>query len=86
MRAFLNHGRAGSPMSTEEVPVKSAPMAHHVRGLSWTRSGYGTRIPTELMVMVDRRWRRVYACQISNASTLFVGKALSSGLIVSIDR
>jgi hypothetical protein len=35
--------------------------------------GYGRRIPTRYMVKLqDKRWRRVYACQISNAGTVYV--------------
>lgn len=35
-------------------------------------SGYGRKIPTSVMVRLDGRWRRVYACQISNACTCYV--------------
>lgn len=84
--AYLQHGKAGEPMTTEAVEVKEAPMPHHLRGLSWTASGYGERIPTQYMVRVAGRWRRVYAFQISNAGTLFIGKSLRDGTIVNIDR
>jgi hypothetical protein len=43
------------------------------RGLSYTASGYGERIPTRHMVRtIDNRWRRVYATCFSNAATLWI--------------
>lgn len=38
-----------------------------------TRSGYGRRIPTDLMVWFNHRWRRVYACHLGNWPTLYIG-------------
>lgn len=86
LTAYLQHGRAGEPMRTERVEAKESPMAHHVRGLSWTATGYGERIPTACMVRVAGRWRRVYAFQISNAGTLFIGRNLRTGIVVDIER
>jgi hypothetical protein len=35
--------------------------------------GYGLKIPTSRLVQLfDKRWRRVYVCQISNAGTAYV--------------
>ena len=65
-----------------EVPVRIAPMPHHVAGLMWTASGYGARIPTRYMVQVSGRWRRVYCCQISNAGTCFIGRKLDLTSII----
>ena len=39
------------------------------RGLSYTASGYGSKIPTSRMVRVDNRWRRVYCTIYSNIGT-----------------
>jgi hypothetical protein len=39
------------------------------RGLSYTASGYGSKIPTSRMVKVDNRWRRVYCTIYSNIGT-----------------
>jgi hypothetical protein len=46
------------------------------RGLSFTRSGYGSRIPTSWMVHVKGKWRRVYCCIWSNIGTCYIGKSI----------
>lgn len=53
---------------------RDAQLAHHRLGLSYTRSGYGSRIPTHRMVRLpgSPRWRRVYICQWSNSGTCYV--------------
>ena len=73
MKATIN----GKP-----APVKHNPLWWHKQGLSYTASGYGKRIPTEYVIYLNGRARRVYCCQYSNAGTLYVGK-LSSGQIVN---
>lgn len=55
-----------------EVPAKDAPMAHHRAGLQWTASGYGSAIPSRLMVLFNGRWRRVYVAQYGNAGTAYI--------------
>lgn len=85
MQAYLQHGRAGTPMATERVEIKESVMPWQAAGLTWTSSGYGERIPTRYMVKYNGRWRRVYAFQISNAGTLFIGRNLATGIRVSID-
>ena len=44
------------------------------KGLSYTASGYGQKIPTSRMVKLpnDNRWRRVYCCIYSNIGTCYV--------------
>jgi hypothetical protein len=44
------------------------------RGLSFTRTGYGRRIPTRRMVRLpgDPRWRRVYCAVFGNNGTCYV--------------
>ena len=61
-------------LSLETLNRKIEPMKHHRLGLSWTRTGYGSKIPTELMVQFpgSPRWRRVYCCQYSNIGTRYV--------------
>jgi hypothetical protein len=63
-----------STHSLTELEHKDAPMPHHKAGLSWTRSGYGSRIPTAHMVKLPggKRWRRVYCCIWSNSGTCYV--------------
>ena len=59
------------PIPDPAVAIK--PMRHHQLGLSWTASGYGSRIPTRYMVRtIDSKWRRVYCAIFSNSGTLYV--------------
>jgi len=55
---------------------KDAPLWWQLRGLSYTASGYGRKIPTSRMVRLpgDPRWRRVYCCVFSNIGTCYVTK------------
>jgi len=57
-----------------ELPVKTVyrPLPHHVAGLSYTRSGYGAKIPTPYMVSLGGRYRRVYSTVYSNVGTLWI--------------
>lgn len=49
------------------------PLPHHVRGLSYTATGYGAKIPTRYMVRtIDKKYRRVYCRIYSNSGTLYV--------------
>lgn len=56
----------------EYVETRDAPMAHHRAGLSWTRSGYGSKIPTATQVYYAGRWRRVYTTIWSNGGTSWI--------------
>lgn len=69
---------------TNQVPVKIELMPHHVRGLSWTATGYGARIPTRYMVQVNGKWRRVYAICYSNSGTLYIGKRYNQTAVVDV--
>lgn len=69
----------------EEIQVEAKRTAWPTYHQS--RSGYGGRVPTSIMVKVGGRWRRVYSCCYSNAATLYVGKSIADGLIVgSVDE
>lgn len=59
-------------ITPDAVAVK--PLPHHEAGLSYTASGYGTRIPTTKVVKVGSRWHRVYVRQFSNAGTAYIIK------------
>lgn len=86
MDAYLMHGRGTpGPFLTESVPHKLAPMPWQDRGLTWTATGYGARIPTRHMVQHNGRWRRVYCCAYSNVGTCFIGRNLQTGTVVEID-
>ena len=70
---------------TAEAPIKHKPLDHHLKGLSYTASGYGSRIPTEHMIKHNNRWKRVYAICYSNASTLYIGNKYNPCLTVTIN-
>ena len=63
--------------------AKSAPLWWQNANLSQTASGYGKRLTTRWMVQYNGKWRRIYACQYSNAGTLFIGPSIASGLVVT---
>lgn len=65
------------------VPAKRKPMRHHDLGLSWTASGYGKAMPSDLMVFFNGRWRRVYICCYSNAGTAYV--KTSDSEVITLD-
>lgn len=63
------------------VESKIDPLPWQELGLSYTASGYGSRIPTRHKVKFNGRWRRVYCRIYSNVGTLYIGR-LSDNLIV----
>lgn len=56
------------------LPTRYAPLPWQIRGLSFTASGYGRRIPSAHLVQLpgSPRWRRVYVCCFSNSGTAYV--------------
>ena len=72
IEAFIHFGEGNEPRLTVAVENKAEPMEHHKRGLTWTATGYGAKIPTEHMVKYEGRWRRVYCAQYSNSGRLYV--------------
>ena len=75
--AYLNFG---GPFTDEQpcvrlttsTEVKENLLWWQKRGLYFTASGYGKRIPTFYMVKHNNRWKRVYCCIFSNSGTLFI--------------
>ena len=67
----LNYGRCenGQP---ETVELMRRPLPHHVAGRQYTATGYGAKIPTEWVVELAGRVRRVYCTIYSNAGTCWV--------------
>lgn len=57
-----------------EVPAREKPLPWQEEGLRETASGLGVRITTRYQVFYKGKWRRVYACQIANAGTYYIGK------------
>lgn len=52
--------------------AKRKPLYRHVKNLSYTRTGYGKKIPTEWQVKYNNRWYRVYVCIYSNSGTCYI--------------
>ena len=52
-------------------PLTLAPMRHHELGLSYTRTGYGAKIPTQYKAIIAGKLRRIYCTQYSNAGSLW---------------
>jgi hypothetical protein len=69
---------------TISVPVVSKPLWWQEKGLSYTASGYGPRIPTRYMVKVNNKWQRVYCCIYSNIATCFIGKKYDGTNVIDI--
>lgn len=92
MKAYL-HGSHIRPNGdrdafwTQSVEVRESSLWWQDRGLSFTATGYGSRIPTRYMVKFNGRWRRVYCRQYSNAGTLYIGKLspLGENITVSVE-
>jgi hypothetical protein len=61
-----------------ECPVFDKPLWWQSKGLQYTASGYGSRIPTRYMLKYNGKLRRVYMRVFSNIGVLFI----SSGEIV----
>ena len=74
MQAYMTIPGSAGFESDAPFEAKLAPLWWQEKGLSYTASGYGLRIPTRYKVKVRNRWRRVYACQMSNAGTCYIGR------------
>jgi hypothetical protein len=61
-------------LEIEDLESRESLLPHHELGLSYTRSGYGRKIPTTRMVRLPgaARWRRVYCAIFSNVGTCYV--------------
>jgi len=53
-------------------PLISEPMPHHERGLCYTASGYGAKIPTAYKVIYKNRLYRLYTAIYSNIGTTYI--------------
>lgn len=65
--------------STVQVEHKTALLWWQEKGLSYTATGYGKRIPTPYMVRFNGRWRRVYCAIFSNVGTCYIGRLQPTG-------
>jgi len=67
------------------VDAIEKPLWWQEKGLTFTRSGYGKRIPTRYMARLNGKWRRVYCCIFSNSGTLYIGELFKkSGEVVTV--
>jgi hypothetical protein len=87
MQAWLQHkGGENGPFFTERVEVKEKALWWQERGLLYTATGYGRKIPTRYMVQSGGKWRRVYCCIFSNSGTLYIGKLSGEAVTVQIEN
>ena len=63
-----------NPITLESsiMPTKTKLLWWQEKGLSYTATGYGSKIPTASMVYYECKWRRIYARCYSNCATLFI--------------
>jgi hypothetical protein len=59
-------------LASSIMPTKTKLLWWQDQGLSYTASGYGSKIPTSKMVYYESKWRRVYARCYSNCATTFI--------------
>lgn len=86
MQAWLQHkGGENGFFLTERVEVKEKVLWWQERGLMYTATGYGSKIPTRYMVQSGGKWRRVYCCIFSNIGTLYIGKLSPQAVTVTIE-
>lgn len=60
-----------------------APLWWQIKGLSYTATGYGSKIPTRSKIEVDGRLYRVYCRVYSNSGTCYI---VSKGQRVIVDN
>ena len=81
--AFIDNG-AGLFGALCDVMEK--PLWWQEKGLTYTATGYGSRIPSRYMVHFHGKWRRVYLCIFSNIGTCFIGASVAKGHIVNFNE
>lgn len=59
----------------EKLQVKEKLLWWQERGLTYTATGYGKKIPTAYMVRFNNRWYRVYCAIFSNIGSLYIVSA-----------
>ncbi|MDD4431574.1 MAG: hypothetical protein PHF61_09270 [Bacteroidales bacterium] len=53
-------------------PTREKLLPWQSRGLMYTRTGYGTKIPTSKQLFISGRWRRVYCDVFANSGACYV--------------
>lgn len=77
MEAYLHFGspftsEQPSPRLTVSTEVKEDLLWWQKRGLMFTKTGYGKRIPTTYKVKHEGKWKRVYCTIYSNSGVCYV--------------
>jgi hypothetical protein len=52
--------------------ISQCPLPWQEKGLQYTATGYGSKIPTSRMAKVGKRWYRIYCCVYSNSGTCYI--------------
>jgi hypothetical protein len=58
--------------SDMQFPSRENPLVWQKQGLSYTATGYGSKIPTTKEVFILNRWRRIYSMVYGNAGSCYV--------------
>ena len=69
-------------INRDDYEVKTELLWWQKRGLMYTSTGYGRKIPTTLMLKYNGRWHRIYCCIYSNVGTCYI---VSKGEWVIVD-
>jgi hypothetical protein len=51
-------------LNNKAVPIRIVRLPWQELGLSYTATGYGSKIPTEYQIFIGKRWYRVYTPNI----------------------
>ena len=54
--------------------IKTDLLPWQKRGLQFTASGYGKKIPTNKKARIGKKWYRIYCCIFSNCGTCYIIK------------
>lgn len=84
-QAYLHFGQGSESRLTISVPCRNKPLPCHIAGRQQSATGYGLKLASPAQVLWRNRWRRVYVCCISNASTAYIGKPGAWEAIVDYD-
>ena len=69
---FVPSYRAGGSDILHFAPIIERPLQHHKLGLSYTATGYGSKLPTRFMLRYNGRLYRVYSSCFSNVSREYI--------------
>ena len=72
-------------INIEDLESKDKYLWWQLKGLSYTSTGYGRKIPTTKMVRLpgSKQWRRVYCCIFSNSGTCYVETKSKDWIVIN---